>query len=65
MLLPLAETIPAVTVEFKPSGFPTARTHCPTSTKSELVKLRYGNPFSSIFNSAISVLGSEPTRFAT
>ena len=40
MLLPLAETIPAVTVEFNPNGFPTANTHCPTSTKSELAKLR-------------------------
>ena len=40
MLLPLAETIPAVTVEFKPSGFPTAKTHCPPSTQSELANLR-------------------------
>jgi hypothetical protein len=40
MLLPFAETIPAVTVEFNPKGFPTARTHCPTSTISEFAKFK-------------------------
>lgn len=40
MLLPFAETIPAVTVELSPKGFPTAITHCPTSSKSEFAKLR-------------------------
>ena len=35
IFLPFALTIPAVTVEFKSKGFPTARTHSPSFTLSE------------------------------
>ena len=38
MLRPLALTIPAVTVEVKLSGLPTANTHSPTRTSSEFPK---------------------------
>src|SRR5690606_23446737 len=38
-----ALTIPAVTVEFKLNGLPTANTHSPTLTLSEFANSIYGN----------------------
>jgi hypothetical protein len=37
-----AETIPAVTVDVKLYGFPTAKTHSPIFTESEFPKVVYG-----------------------
>ena len=65
MLRPLAETIPAVTVLFKLNGLPTANTHSPTFTLSELPKTMAGNSDLSILIKAKSVLGSAPTTVAS
>ena len=63
--LALAETIPAVTVEVKLYGFPTARTHSPTFTESEFPNVVYGSVSSaSIFSKAISIFESVPMSFA-
>jgi len=60
----LALIIPAVTVEAKLKGFPTANTHCPTFMLSEFPKGIYGKSVASIFTSAISVFGSAPITLA-
>lgn len=60
----LALTIPAVTVEVKLNGLPTAKTHSPTSKSSELPKETYLKSSPSIFIKAISVSGSAPTTVA-
>ena len=64
--LPLADTIPAVTVPPKPKGFPTARTQSPTLKISESPKLTKGSfsPFVSTFKTAKSVLVSLPIILA-
>ena len=65
MLRPLALTIPAVTVEVKLSGLPTANTHSPTRTSSEFPKaMAAKGAEGSIFRTAKSVLGSLPTTSA-
>src|SRR6267154_5268648 len=64
MLLPLALMIPAVTVEVKLYGLPTANTHSPTLELSELTKERYGKSFWLIFITAKSVSGSVPITSA-
>ncbi len=68
--LPLALTIPAVTVEVRSSslvenGLPTARTHSPSLSLSESPYFIKGKPLASIFSNAISVLGSLPTILAS
>ncbi len=42
---PFALIIPAVTVEFRLKGFPTANTHSPTLALSESTNARLGSPF--------------------
>ena len=64
MLLAFALTIPAVTVEVKLNGLPTASTQSPISTSSELPNSVNAKLLSSIFNKAISVPGSVPTSLA-
>ncbi|CAI8451639.1 MAG: Uncharacterised protein [Cryomorphaceae bacterium] len=64
MSRPFAEMIPAVTVLVKLNGFPTARTHCPRRTWSELATVTFFKPEASIFNNAMSVVGSVPTSVA-
>ena len=59
--LDLALIIPAVTVEFKLKGLPTANTHSPILVASEFPKNMYGSFLSvSILRTAISVSGSVP-----
>ncbi len=64
MFLALAETIPAVTVDVKLKGLPTASTHSPTRMLSLFPIGIAVNPFASIFSTATSVEGSVPTIFA-
>ncbi len=64
MLRPLALMIPAVTVEARLNGLPTATAHSPTCTLSELANSMKGNPLPSILSKAISVEGSVPTILA-
>ena len=65
MLRAFALMIPAVTVEFKLKGFPTASTHSPTCVLSESAKVRKGNFSSaSIFSKAISEEASVPMSLA-
>ena len=64
IFLALALTIPAVTVEVKLNGLPTASTQSPISTSSEFPNSVNGRLFSSILSNAISVPGSEPTNLA-
>ena len=59
-----ALTIPAVTVEVKLNGLPTAKTHSPTLSASEFPKRITGSCVASILSNAMSVLGSAPTRVA-
>src|SRR5699024_12230876 len=56
----LALTIPAVTVEVKLNGLPTANTHSPTFNFSESPKGIVGKSVASILIKAISVVGSAP-----
>ena len=60
MLRALALTIPAVTVDVNPNGFPTANTHSPTFKLSESPNLTMGRSLASIFINAKSVEGSVP-----
>ena len=62
--LPLAETMPAVTVLVRLKGLPTASTHSPILTLSELPNVRGVSPSASIFSRAMSVVGSVPTKVA-
>ena len=64
MLRPFALTIPAVTVEFKLNGLPTAKHHSPTFTSSLLAKLIGVKSSASILISAKSVFGSVPMTVA-
>ncbi|MNE37191.1 hypothetical protein D3C80_1310330 [compost metagenome] len=64
IFLAFALTIPAVTVEVRLNGFPTASTHSPTR-KSSLFPIEIGfSPGASIFKTAISVEGSVPITVA-
>ena len=56
----LALTIPAVTVLLSPSGLPTASTHSPIFTLSELAMTMAGRSLASILMSARSVVLSAP-----
>ena len=60
MLRALALTIPAVTVDVKPNGLPTARTHSPTLRASELPIGITGKFSASILMRARSVVSSVP-----
>ena len=64
MFLALALTIPAVTVDVKLNGFPTAKTHSPILRLSELPKIIGCRLSASIFSNAISVEASAPITFA-
>ena len=64
MLLPIALMIPAVTVDSRLNGLPTATTHSPTFNSSELANDNVGKFSASIFINATSVLGSKPITFA-
>ena len=57
----LAETIPAVTVLFSPSGLPTASTHSPTFRSSLLAMAMVGRFLPSTLIRARSVVLSVPT----
>ncbi len=52
--------MPKVTVEFKPNGFPTARTYSPTWRRLESPHVTVGSWVPSILTTAISLLGSLP-----
>ena len=56
--------MPAVTVEVKLNGLPTANTHSPTFSFSESPNGMVGRSFASILSKAISVVGSVPTNLA-
>ena len=60
MILPLAETIPAVTVCSRPKGEPMATTQEPTGAFLEDPNFNGLSPFASIFINARSVTGSTP-----
>jgi len=60
MLRAFALTIPAVTVELRSKGLPTASTHSPGVIRSESPYLRKGRFLARIFNKARSVVGSLP-----
>ena len=63
--LDLALMIPAVTVELRLKGFPTANTHSPIRATSESPKGIKGNDsLVFIFRTAKSVLGSDPITSA-
>ena len=64
IFLLFAETIPAVTVDSKLKGLPTAITHSPIKTESELAKLIAGSSLASTFTKAKSVSASRPIIFA-
>ncbi len=62
---PSAEMIPAVTVPPRPNGLPTATTHWPGRTWSELPSFSEGSGWSACTRStARSVRGSRPTTLA-
>ena len=61
---PLALTIPAVTVDVRLNGLPTASTHSPTFNFSESPNGIVGRSFASTFINAISVVGSVPISLA-
>ena len=65
MLRPLALMMPAVTVDVRLNGFPTAMTHSPKRSKSELPKARGCRLSALILSTAKSVVGSVPTTSAT
>lgn len=62
--LPFALTTPTVIEACSPKGFPTAITHSPMSSSSELPSARKGTCLASIFKRPMSVLASQPTIFA-
>jgi hypothetical protein len=64
ILRPLADTIPAVTVEVRLKGLPTANTHSPILTEEELPIVIAGKLSASIFNTAKSDEGSVPIILA-
>ena len=64
IFLPFALTIPAVTVEAKLKGFPTASTHSPIWTSSLFPYCIGVSSCLSILIIAKSVVGSVPINFA-
>jgi hypothetical protein len=56
----LADTMPLVTVERRPSGLPMATTGWPTCTWRSSPSVAVGSPVASILMSATSVVGSRP-----
>ena len=64
-ILPLAETIPAVTVPPSPCGLPIAITQLPTFAVSESPNSKNGRLFASTFKSAKSVSASEAINSAS
>ena len=64
MFLDFALTIPAVTVEVRLKGLPTASTQSPNFRSSELPNSVKRRSFSSTFNNAKSVFGSVPIILA-
>jgi len=60
----VALTTPAVTVDSRPKGEPMASTHSPTCSERELPSATTGRFFASIFKTATSVFGSEPSTLA-
>src|SRR4029079_534147 len=58
---PRALTMPRVTVEFRPKGFPTASTYSPTCNCVASPQETVGRFWPSIFTTARSVFGSAPT----
>src|SRR5437867_1111164 len=58
---PNALTMPRVTVEFRPKGFPTASTYSPTCNLVASPQETVGRFCPSIFTTARSVFGSAPT----
>ena len=65
MLRALALTMPAVTVDVRLKGLPTANTHSPMWRLSELPNEMIGRLSASIFSRAMSVDGSVPITFAS
>jgi hypothetical protein len=64
--LDFAEIIPAVTVEVRLKGLPTAKTHSPICVESLSPKTAYSKSLSElIFSSAISFCSSLPITSAT
>ncbi len=64
MLRPFALTIPAVTVDVRLNGLPTASTHSPTFSFSESPNGIVGRSLASTLISAMSVDGSVPISLA-
>ena len=64
IFLDLALIIPAVTVELRLYGLPTASTHSPTLSSFELSKCIKFKSRSSIFSKAKSLFESSPKIFA-
>ena len=64
IFLDFALMIPAVTVELRLYGFPTANTHSPTLRLFELSNSKKGSLLSSILRSAKSLLESSPKILA-
>jgi hypothetical protein len=62
---PSADTIPAVTVHWKPSGLPIATTICPTRSVADRPSSACGRPLPDRRSTAVSVAGSSPTRVAS
>ena len=65
IFLAFAETIPAVTVDVKLKGFPTANTHSPISNSSLFPNGIDGKFSPSILMTAMSVDGSVPITLAS
>ena len=65
MFRALADTMPAVTVEVRLKGLPTAKTHSPILSSSEFPIGMAAKLVPSILRTAISVEGSVPTTFAS
>ena len=61
IFLDFALIIPAVTVELRLYGLPTANTHSPTFNLFELSNSKKGSSFSSILRRAKSLLESSPS----
>ena len=65
MFRALALTMPAVTVDVRLKGLPTANTHSPMWRLSESPNEMIGRLSASIFSRAMSVEGSVPMTFAS
>ena len=65
MTRPFAETMPAVTVWFRPKGLPIAMTQSPTSSVSESPSSTKGRLAASTLIRAISISWDLPISFAS